>query len=140
DPPVSLWPDSIPIDLENVDVSIARTEPDNADWPEIREVEQLFEDAIRSARRSVYLENQYFTSSRIADAIADRLQEPQCPEFIIVLPRGCTGWIEEASLGVLRQRIIQSLVDRDRYGRLHFYYPTVHGLDNGSYIKVHSKV
>src|SRR5690606_24575829 len=41
---------------------------------------------------------------------------------------------------VLRARAIRELQRMDRFGRLHFYYPTNQGLTNGDYIKVHSKV
>jgi phospholipase D1/2 len=136
----SLWPSSVQPDLENVQVGIARTEPAYEDQPEVREVERLFVEEIRAARHYVYIENQYFTSRVIAEAIAARLQEVDGPEIVLVLPQGCSGWLEEASLGILRARTIRALRALDPYGRLHVYYPTVAGLEKGMYIKVHSKV
>jgi phosphatidylserine/phosphatidylglycerophosphate/cardiolipin synthase-like enzyme len=41
--------------------------------------------AIRSARRFIYLENQFLWSPEIVAALADKLREPPCPEFRIVL-------------------------------------------------------
>jgi phospholipase D1/2 len=136
----SLWPSSVPVEFENVQVSIARTEPAFGGSRQIREIEQLFTDAIARAEHHIYLENQYFTSRVVAEAIARRLGEKRGPEVIVVIPQGCTGWIEEASLGVLRGRLIESLRARDPYHRLHVYYPTTGDLQNGDYIKVHSKV
>ena len=61
-----------------------------ADFPEwrrqaeIREVEALHLEAIAGARRTIYLENQYFTSPVIAQALAARLAEPDGPEVVLV--------------------------------------------------------
>src|SRR5690606_33180018 len=70
------WPDDVTPDLFDVPVGIARTEPAWAGRSAVRENEALHLDAIRRARRLIYLENQYFTSPRIAAALAERLAEP----------------------------------------------------------------
>jgi phospholipase D1/2 len=138
--PRDLWPESVTPDLINMEVAISRTEPGFKGRPEVREVEQLFLDTIAAAERFIYLENQYFTSPTIADAIARRLQERGGPEIVVVMPQGCTGWLEEVTVGVLRERVVKRLLARDPFGRLHFYYPAIEGLPPGMYIKVHSKV
>jgi len=74
-PDTSLWPEHVPPDLLDVDVMIARTMPRVEDEPEVRENEALFFDAIRAAERTIYVESQYFTNTRIADAFADRLRD-----------------------------------------------------------------
>ncbi len=53
----------------------------------MREIEALFVDLIGRARRFVYVENQYFASRAIAEAIAERLAEPDGPEFVLVNPK-----------------------------------------------------
>jgi phosphatidylserine/phosphatidylglycerophosphate/cardiolipin synthase-like enzyme/uncharacterized membrane protein YdjX (TVP38/TMEM64 family) len=133
------WPEGLRADLHDVHVAIARTEPAQNGSPQVREVEALYLDAIRSARRYIYAENQYFTSSRIGEAIEARLGEPDGPEVIIVLRQQCRGWLEEAVMGALRARLIRRLRAADRYGRLGFYYPVVPGLGE-SFLDVHSKV
>ena len=55
------WPGSVRPDFADVDVGIARTIPAGLDACEVREVETLFLDAIAAARRTIYVENQYFT-------------------------------------------------------------------------------
>ena len=67
-----LWP--LPaVDLADVDVAIARTEPRFDDHPGVFEVRELHLDAIAAAKTSIFAENQYFTSSTIARALASTL-------------------------------------------------------------------
>jgi phospholipase D1/2 len=114
----SLWPDDVEADFTDVDVVIARTEPELGRRPAVRECEALYLDSIASARVSIYVENQYFTSMRIARALAKRLREPDGPEVVIVGPKTCSGWLEEKTMGVLRQEVLTELVRSDRHGRL----------------------
>ena len=67
------WPASAATDLRGAPVAIARTDPAFGERPEVREVEQLHVDSIRTAQRCVYIENQYLTSGRIASALEERL-------------------------------------------------------------------
>jgi len=133
------WPPDLSTDMENVRVGIARTEAAYEERKEIREVENLYCDAIAAARRYLYIENQYFTSAKIADALAARLQEEDGPEVILVLPRRCPGWLEESTMGVLRSRHLKQLRERDLHKRLRVYYPIVPGLGE-EHIIVHAKV
>ena len=59
----SPWPSAIAADIEQVDVAIARTEPPYANRPAVGELRQLHLDAIAGARRFIFAENQYFTST-----------------------------------------------------------------------------
>lgn len=139
--PASRWPDEIIADVENVQVAIARTDPAYNGCAEVREVELLHLDAIRAARRFIYLENQFFTASSIADALAARLQEPDGPEVVMVLALHTDGWLSQQTMDVLRDRTLHRLRTADRYGRLRVYYPHVDGLEQlGQCINVHSKV
>jgi len=133
------WPDTLAVDARDVDVGIARTAPGYGDRAEVREVEQLYLDAIRSARSRIYLENQYFTANGVGDALAARLREPDGPEVVVVLPQHCSGWLEEMSMGVLRARVVERLREADRHGRLRLLYPTLPGV-SGSEYTLHSKV
>ncbi len=51
----------------------------------MREVEKLYLDMIAAARRTIYIENQYFTAPRLAAALEKRLAEPDGPEVVLVL-------------------------------------------------------
>lgn len=133
------WPDGVKPDLDNVDIAIARTRSAYNGADEVREVERLYLDAIEAARRYVYIENQYVTSSAIGDALARRLQEEKGPEIVLVVPRETAGWLEQLTMDVLRARLIERLKRADRYGRLKVYYPDIPGLVDGC-VCVHGKI
>jgi phosphatidylserine/phosphatidylglycerophosphate/cardiolipin synthase-like enzyme/uncharacterized membrane protein YdjX (TVP38/TMEM64 family) len=133
------WPCEVQPDVTNANVVIARTGAAYAGRPEVREAETLYLDSIAAAQRYIYIENQYFTSRRIADALGARLSQANGPEVLIVGPAECTGWMEQKTMGVLRNRFVQRLKERDRFGRLRFVYPV---LRDGTLcpVFVHSKV
>ena len=132
------WPFFLQPDMTNTQVAIARTEPAYAGNPAVREVEQLYLDAIAAARRSIYLESQYLTSATIGQALADRLRAVNGPEILIVVPQQTHGWLEQATMDVLRARLLKKLREADRYQRLQVFYPVVPGLVNDC-INVHAK-
>ncbi len=134
------WPPSLEPDLRSVEAGIARTLPPRGEQPAVREVERLYVDMIASAKRQIYIENQYFTAPRLAAALEKRLAEPQGPEIVLVLRLLSHGWLEEHTMHVLRTRLIRRLRQADRYGRFHVYYPHVPDLPPSCCLDVHSKV
>jgi phosphatidylserine/phosphatidylglycerophosphate/cardiolipin synthase-like enzyme/membrane protein DedA with SNARE-associated domain len=137
--PSDPWPTGIEPHLRNVTVAIARTEPAYKRRPEIREVEALYLESIRAARRFIYIENQYFTSVAVAEAIAESLAKPEGPEIVMVLPYTCLGWLEETAMGVGRTRLLRRLREVDAHGRLAVYYPQLPDQPPEA-LSVHSKV
>lgn len=132
------WPAVAEPHLADVRVAIARSAPAFGMRRPIAEVETLFLDSLRSARRHVYIETQYLTSHTIADCLVERLQDPHGPEIVIVLPRASDGWLEQHTMDVLRSRIVTRLRGADRFRRLGLYSPRIPGLHTG--ISLHSKV
>lgn len=133
------WPPEVAPDIEDMMVAVARTDLAFDGRPEVREVELLYRDAIRAARKHIYIENQFFTAPVIADALADRLREPDGPEVIMVTGLHTDGWLSQHTMDVIRGRMVQRLRDADRYGRLRVYYPDIPGLRDQC-LNVHSKV
>ncbi len=133
------WPQSCVPDIEQWQVGISRTLPAFQNQKSSLEVERLFFDAIKAAQKFMFIENQYFTSAPIAQALGKRLQEKDGPEIVMIVPRDMTGWIEETTMGVLRVRAIKIIRSNDLYNRFRVFYPVVPGLEKG-YLKVHSKV
>lgn len=133
------WPPEIAPDLRRVQVAIARTDPAYNGHDEVLEVKNLYLDAIAAARASIYIENQFLTSAAVAAALAERLREADGPEILLVLPRECSGWLEESTMGALRARVLRQLQEADRFGRLRVCYPHNTALA-GQTINVHSKV
>lgn len=135
----SAWPDEVAANLEDVAVAVAQTLPAWKGRKEIREVEALLLDTIAAAQDWVYIENQYFSCEKIAGAIARRLQEPEGPEFVVVVPRDTAGWLEHLSMGLRRSQFLKWLADNDTHHRFRMYAPVV-GDAGDVALKVHSKL
>lgn len=134
------WPDAVHVDLHDVELALSRTMPEMPRAAGITEVEALYLDMIASARRHIYIENQYFTAHRIGDALAARLAEPGGPEIVVLVRLFSHGWLEEHTMHVLRTRLVQRLRKADVHGRFHVYYPHVDNLAAGLCIDLHSKL
>lgn len=130
------WPGHVAPRFRNVPVAICRTVAPFDGQPGAHEVETFVRQAIATARRWIYIEDQYMTSSVVADALAARLAEPNGPDIAMLLPRDWAGWVEARAMRYGRARVIAQLAAADRFGRLGLYYPDVGGAD----VKVHSKV
>lgn len=137
DEPGNCWPESLSPTLRDAPVGIARTHPQMPDVAPLYEVETLFLDQIASAQRHVYFESQYFASRRVAEAIAERMEEEDGPEFVIVNPLSAEGWLEPMAMDSARARLFTALRARDRHGRLKLYHPHSTG---GTPIYVHAKI
>jgi phosphatidylserine/phosphatidylglycerophosphate/cardiolipin synthase-like enzyme/uncharacterized membrane protein YdjX (TVP38/TMEM64 family) len=134
-----LWPKDVTPDLTDVDVAIARTMAPSERNGAIRECERSYLDSIAAATRCIYIESQYFTNHKLAGALARRLEEPDGPEVIVVMPKECEGWIEKQTMGVLRHEALEVLVRADRHRRLRLVYPMAsRARDVATF--VHSKV
>ena len=134
------WPEATEPDLRDAPVGIARTMPAFRDAPAVQEVSACALAAIASARRFIYIENQYLTSAAVGAALARRLVEPDGPEIVAVLPREEHGWLEQNSMGLMRARLLRHLRAADRYGRLRLYFPSIPALDDQACMNVHAKV
>jgi phospholipase D1/2 len=134
-----LWPDLVEPDLTDIDVAIARTLPPSESEPGIRECERLFVDSIAAARQSIYIESQYFTNDALGRALAARLREREGPEILVVIPKECHGWVEQETMGALRNGVLRHLIAADRWRRLRVVYPAASRASDVSTF-VHSKV
>ena len=130
------WPKGLRAEFHNVDVAIARTEPRYDGQPEVHEIEALYVAAIRAARRTIYLESQYFSARIISDAVRDRLAENGGPEVVVVNPRRAEGWLGEEVMGSARAVLLEQLRAADHEKRLRVYTPVT---EEGADIYVHAK-
>lgn len=112
-----IWPEGLTKQFADVDVAISRTRADYQGNGDVREIEQMFLDQIATARHFIYAENQYFTSRKIAEAIARRLAEPDPPEIFIVQPETADGWLEQTAMDGARVRLVRALKEKDVHGR-----------------------
>lgn len=135
DEPVPL-PGHAPEDARDVEVGIVRTLPRYRGRDAVQETEHLFLRLIERAQRELFIENQYLTSDRIGAALAERLAEPDGPDVCLVLPRTCSGWLEEATMGEKRAAVLEQLRAADEHGRLRAVFPSNQDTD----VFIHSKV
>lgn len=133
-----LWPEHVAVDFTDVQVGIARTQPDWNGQPEIRESERLHLATIASAKRLIYLENQYVTSPIYAEALAARLEDPDGPEVVIVSTARAPSWFDHMTMDRTRSIFLKRLRQADLHGRLHAYCPYTRKGSAG--IIIHSKV
>jgi len=135
----TLWPAEVPVDVADVRIGIARTMPEYLDQPACHELLSLHQDIIRQSRHYLYIENQYFTSGILGDELAARLSHSDSPDVLIVSPRKQSGWLEEATMGVLRSRLHAQLGSINGAGRYRLMCPHVPGSSEHC-LNVHSKV
>ena len=136
------WPPSLAPEFRATPVAIARTEPA---WGElrlrpVREAAALTFDALRAARRSIYIETQYLTARNVRSLLARRLAELDGPEIIVVVTRATHGLIEHFVMGRNRERLVRRLKRADRYDRLRVFHPVVPAEDGECDVLIHSKV
>ncbi|EKE45326.1 Phospholipase D/Transphosphatidylase [Oceaniovalibus guishaninsula JLT2003] len=131
------WPDILGIDLEDAQLAIARTEPPYDGGPLVNEIEHLYLDAIRAAKRIIYIESQYLTAKRICRALCRRLRHEDGPEIVVINPEAARSAFEDAAMHTLRGRIIRRLRTCDKFGRFGIWNPVNAA---GTPIYVHAKV
>jgi phospholipase D1/2 len=137
-PPVDdPWPADLAPILTDVDVGVARTVAAYETYEQVNEIEELYLHAIARAKRLIYIESQYFACRQIAEALISRLREPDGPEIVIVNPESQDGWLEEATMGAARARLLTHVKHADAHGRFRIFWPATPG---GEPIYVHAKV
>jgi phospholipase D1/2 len=132
------WPAGFAPDFTNVQVGIARTLP-GIGQEGVREVEHLFLDSIATAEHEIYIENQFLTCARIADAIATRMRERPQLETLIVVPLSHDSWLAENTMRQGRMRFMRVLAETGVGDRVRLAYPHVDAPEPTDTM-VHSKV
>ena len=131
------WPDHVRADVTHQRIGIVRTEPRWRARLGTRENEALHLRAVRAAQRSIYIENQYFTSPLIADAFCERLREPSGPEIVLVLTKQAPSYFDHALMDPARNALVSRLMNADVFNRFRAYCPQT---ALGQPIVVHSKL
>lgn len=132
--PEEFWPDALPVEFENIRTGICRTQP-NSSGENVREIEAFYLAAIGATKRTMYIENQYFTSTRIAQAIADRcLAEPALQGLLVGMERPKTH-VELHTMGYGRRQFHDILDAAGVTERV----PLVAATSGGHGINLHSK-
>lgn len=133
------WPVHVRPEIADVNLAIARTDPASDGRAGVNEILKLHLDGIARAEGHIYLENQYFTAATLAGSLSARLREETGPEVVLISRRTESGWLEEATMGILRARLHRQMKEADLHGRYRAYYPNIPGLEQDC-LNVHSKV
>jgi phospholipase D1/2 len=91
-------------------VGISRTDY-LADKRRVQEVLQLFIDAITAADQLIYIETQYFSSSRICQALVERMRAPGRPglQIVVVVNERAEALKEEIAVGLRQAKNLERL-------------------------------
>lgn len=130
------WPDHVPAHLIHAEIGIARTMPAWKKQPMVAEICRLHLASIAAARKTIYLENQYFTSPIITEALAQRLGEPDGPEVVLITTGKSPSWFDQLTMDRARGAMVWRLKAADIFGRFRAFSPRTSG---GADIIVHSK-
>lgn len=106
------WPPpEVPhIDLGPVEVALSRTDP-HGKHQTIREVEHLFVDAIDAADHLIYIETQYFSSTRMRKALIERMRAADRSrlQIVVVVNERAEAFKEEVAVGLRQAKNIARL-------------------------------
>lgn len=134
------WPAAVRPDFRDVAVGISRTCPVMDDGREVREVERLFLDAIDAAEQSIYIENQFFTSTLVAERLAKRMREVPHLQVLLVGPQTYESWVEARTMRNGRIRFMRTFAEAELQDRIKLVSPHVEDKYRSTDTMIHSKV
>ncbi len=110
-------------------VALNRTQPTMLVPPQsaIQEIRRLYLGAIATAEKLIYIENQYFSSEAIYNALAERMRcrNRSRLQIVMILPKRPEAFLEEIAMGFAQAKILRSLAEiADEAGHAFgVYYP-----------------
>jgi phospholipase D1/2 len=90
-PTDSAWPAGLDLSMRDVDVAISRTAPEHEGHPAAQEIEALYLAAIAAARKTLYVESQYFASRKITKRWLDDCVSRTGQRLLSSIPKLRTG-------------------------------------------------
>jgi phosphatidylserine/phosphatidylglycerophosphate/cardiolipin synthase-like enzyme len=108
--------DMLPIETSRVALSRTYARTIVPETKPVREIRNLFRDAILSAENLVYIENQYFSSQVIFQALIQRMNNENLPKIniVLILPKKPHAFVEEISLGIIQAKVLHALKETAR--------------------------
>jgi phosphatidylserine/phosphatidylglycerophosphate/cardiolipin synthase-like enzyme len=136
---------ALPVQSNRVAISRTQVKSTETGYQSVREIRRLFRDAVGRAESLVYIENQYFSSQAIYEALVRRMTDRRRSrlEIILVLAKEANAFVEQASIGIAQAKIIRHLTQlaAETGHALGIYYPAVASPDGAEIpIYVHSKL
>jgi len=118
----ALWPEGLEVDAHNTSAMIAltRSNPDR-DWENTHQIKEVYHAMINNASEFIYIEDQYFSSDSVTQALSQQLQREDGPEVVIVMPREFTGRTWTAHYGGERFHALRRInEERSPWALRHF--------------------
>jgi phosphatidylserine/phosphatidylglycerophosphate/cardiolipin synthase-like enzyme len=117
------------ISLATTDVAVSRTQTEaSCSEKGAYEIRALFQDAIAAAEHLIYIENQYFSSEALFEALSARIKLAERPklEIVLMIAKDADAFLEQLSIGIMQSRLIRQLRQIAEQTRHHLgiYYPT----------------
>lgn len=131
-----LWPEGLRVDFRDISVGISRTVPASTRRVPVREIEAFYLAAIARTGSSLYIENQYFTSTRIAAAIAAQFKRKPALQGLLVGMNRPKTQAELHTMGYGRSGFCKVLAEAGVIARV----PVVAAFSSQVGINVHSKL
>jgi phospholipase D1/2 len=128
------------------EVAISRTQRLGSDTPGcIQEIQRLFVDAINTAEHIIYIENQYFSSKALYNALLTRMRETSRPrlEIVLIIAKDAEAVLEQLSIGFVQKKLVHHLQEVAAATGHSFgmYYPVSVGSDGKDVATyIHSKL
>lgn len=133
--------------MPDASLGIYRQLPHRFGRPPVREVRELFVDAIAHAERSIYVETQYLTSAVVRDALLDRMHRRGADKLdvVVVMPRKPEALKEELGMGAGQADVLAELAEAARrtghaLGLYDVAVPETDGDDEHAHVYIHSKL
>ncbi len=96
-------------------VALSRTHPPMLFPPQagVHEISHLYLDAIAAADKIIYIENQYFSSEAIYNALVERMRahDRSRLQIIMILPKRPEAFLEEIAMGFVQAKMLRALAD-----------------------------
>jgi phospholipase D1/2 len=103
-------PRALPIDCPEIALSVTFGEHPASGTTKVEQIMHLHEQAIARAKRLIYIETQYFTSTAIHDALCRRMREGDPGlEVVLIMPAGADTPKENFALGDAQRWVLSSL-------------------------------
>ncbi len=136
----ALWPAGVEVDAHNTSVMLALTRSDpDPEQNNTHQIKAVYHAMINSASEFIYIEDQYFSSDSVTQALSQQLQREDGPEVVIVMPRELPDTLGRLTMGVNASMHFAELMKSDHHGRLGIFN-LVAPDDPSVDVKVHSKL
>ncbi|MFH0926889.1 MAG: phospholipase D-like domain-containing protein [bacterium] len=127
-------------------IAVSRTQAESLVPPilaSVNEIRNLYIDAIEASEEIIYIENQYFSSHAVYQALINRMRTKNRPslQIVIILPRGLHTTSEIISIGSTQANMLHCLTEvASRYRHsLGIYYTESRGVKKVP-VYIHAKL